>query len=253
MKRISLWIVALAFLNPQFAISQERRLEPFIVAYSSITANRAPLWIAKDTGLFEKYGLDVKFVTIAAGNVIMSALLTGGVHLITGAGPQVVAAVAQGVPITIVSTNGGSLFQLVARPSIKILPPNSRRTMPKSHRLVNGVRASLGKPLFVASYLCKPLALAPVAYCPTQAAWLSTKTVDNPGDGPRLLVRRILPNFTGNLIAKGTGKSNHEFGLCPIAENYCSSNGVVVFAVWSDESVSEDRIYPVCRRAIGNQ
>ena len=119
MKRIFLWIVALVFFNPQLAISQERKLEPFIVAYSSITANRAPLWIAKDTGLFEKYGLDVKLVTIAAGNVIMSALLTGGVHLVTGAGPQVVAAVAQGAPITIVSTNGGSLFQLVARPSIK--------------------------------------------------------------------------------------------------------------------------------------
>ena len=74
MKQISLWIVAIVFLNPQFAISQERKLEPFIVAYASVTANRAPLWIAKDTGLFEKYGLDVKLVTIAAGNVILSAL-----------------------------------------------------------------------------------------------------------------------------------------------------------------------------------
>ena len=121
MKQISLWIVAIAFLNPQFAISQERKLEPFIAAYASVTANRAPLWIARDTGLFEKYGLDVKLVSIAGGNVILSALLTGGVHLITAAGPQVVASVAQGAPITIVSTNGGSNFQLVARPSIKTL------------------------------------------------------------------------------------------------------------------------------------
>jgi len=63
----------------------------------------------KSTGLFEKYGLDVILVTIAAGNVILSALLTGGLHFVTGAGSQVVAAVAQGAPITIVSTNGGSL------------------------------------------------------------------------------------------------------------------------------------------------
>ncbi len=121
MRQISLLIVVMCSLSPQFANGQERKLEPFVVAYSSVTANRAPLWIARDSGLFEKYGLDVKFITIAAGNVVLSALLTGDVHLITAAGPQVVAAVAQGAPITIVSTNGGSLFQLVARPSIKTL------------------------------------------------------------------------------------------------------------------------------------
>ena len=121
MRQISLLIVVMYSLSPQFANGQERKLEPFVVAYSSVTANRAPLWIARDSGLFEKYGLDVKFITIAAGNVVLSALLTGDVHLITAAGPQVVAAVAQGAPITIVSTNGGSLFQLVARPSIKTL------------------------------------------------------------------------------------------------------------------------------------
>jgi ABC-type nitrate/sulfonate/bicarbonate transport system substrate-binding protein len=69
-------------------------------------------------GLFEKYGFDVKLVTIAAGNVILSALLTGSVHLITGAGPQVVAAVAQGAAITIVLTNGDHFFSwLLARRS----------------------------------------------------------------------------------------------------------------------------------------
>jgi NitT/TauT family transport system substrate-binding protein len=106
---------------PGFGNGQERKLEPFVVAYSSVTANRAPLWIAADTGLFEKYGLDVKLINIAAGNVALSALLTGDVDLITAAGPQVVAAVPRGAPITIVSTNGGSLYQLVARPTIKTL------------------------------------------------------------------------------------------------------------------------------------
>lgn len=90
-----------------------------MVAYSAVTANRAPLWIAGDTGLLEKYGLEVKLINIAAGNVALSALSTGDVHLITAAGPQVVAAVPRGAPIIIVSTIGGSLYQLVARPSIK--------------------------------------------------------------------------------------------------------------------------------------
>lgn len=119
MKKICLLALLALLSGPGFGNGQERKLEPFVVAYSSVTANRAPLWIAADTGLFEKYGLDVKLINIAAGNVALSALLTGDVHLITAAGPQVVAAVPRGAPITIVSTNGGSLYQLVARPSIK--------------------------------------------------------------------------------------------------------------------------------------
>ena len=119
MTNLGLLAMLVLLTVPGFGSGQERKLEPFVVAYSSVTANRAPLWIASDAGLFEKYGLDVKLINIAAGNVALSALLTGDVHLITAAGPQVVAAVPRGAPITIVSTNGGSLYQLVARPSIK--------------------------------------------------------------------------------------------------------------------------------------
>ena len=119
MKKIGLLALIVLLLGSRFGNGQEKKLEPFVVAYSSVTANRVPLWIASDTGLFEKYGLDVKLINIAAGNVALSALLTGDVHLITAAGPQVVAAVPRGAPIIIVSTNGGSLYQLVARPSIK--------------------------------------------------------------------------------------------------------------------------------------
>jgi NitT/TauT family transport system substrate-binding protein len=99
--------------------AQERKLEPLIVSYSSFTGNRAPLWIAKELGLYEKYGLDVKLVSIAAGSVSLTALLAGNVHLTTDSSSGVVSAVARGAPIITVSTNGALPYQLIALPSIK--------------------------------------------------------------------------------------------------------------------------------------
>jgi NitT/TauT family transport system substrate-binding protein len=99
--------------------AQDKKLEPLIVSYSSITGNRAPFWIAKDLGLYEKYGLDVKLVNIAAGSVSLTALLAGNVHLTTDSSSGVVSAVARGAPIVSVSTNGALPYQLIALPSIK--------------------------------------------------------------------------------------------------------------------------------------
>lgn len=99
--------------------AQERKLEPLIVSYSSLTGNRAPFWIAKETGLYEKYGLDVKLVSIAAGSVSLTALLAGNVHLTTDSSSGVVSAVARGAPVVTVSTNGALPYQLIAVPAIK--------------------------------------------------------------------------------------------------------------------------------------
>lgn len=96
-----------------------QKLEPLLVAYSSVTGNRAPLWIGKELGLFEKYGLDVKLVNIAAGNVSLAALLAGEVQLTTDSASGTISAVARGAPLAIVSTNGALPYQLVANPAIK--------------------------------------------------------------------------------------------------------------------------------------
>src|SRR5581483_9233705 len=89
--------------------AQERKLEPLIVSYSSATGNRLPLWIARELGLYEKYGLDVKLVSIAAGSV----------QLTTDSASGVVGAAARGAPVVTVSTNGALPYQLIAVPAIK--------------------------------------------------------------------------------------------------------------------------------------
>jgi NitT/TauT family transport system substrate-binding protein len=114
-----LLVLSLVLLLKSSSGAQETKLEPLVVSYSSFTGNRAPLWIAKDLGLFEKYGLDVKLVSIAAGSVSLTALLAGNVQLTTDSSSGVVGAVARGAPIVTVSTNGALPYQLIAVPSIK--------------------------------------------------------------------------------------------------------------------------------------
>ena len=109
----------LALLTCSFARAAEKKLEPLIVSYSSFTGNRAPFWIAKELGLYEKYGLDVKLVSIAAGSISLTALLAGNVHLTTDSSAGVVSAVASGAPVVTVSTNGILPYQLIALPTIK--------------------------------------------------------------------------------------------------------------------------------------
>jgi ABC-type nitrate/sulfonate/bicarbonate transport system substrate-binding protein len=118
-RRIAIALLFILPVNGRVAAAQEKKLEPLIVSYSSVTGNRAPLWIAKDLGLYEKHGLDVKLVSIAAGSISLTALLAGNVHLTTDSASGVVGAVARGAPVVTVSTNGALPYQLIAVPSIK--------------------------------------------------------------------------------------------------------------------------------------
>jgi ABC-type nitrate/sulfonate/bicarbonate transport system substrate-binding protein len=119
LRRIFSIALPLTFLSWGLGNSQEKKLEPLIVSYSSLTGNRAPLWLAKELGLYEKYGLDVKLVSIAAGSVSLTALLASNVHLTTDSSASVVSAGARGAPIVTVSTNGALPYQLIALPTIK--------------------------------------------------------------------------------------------------------------------------------------
>jgi NitT/TauT family transport system substrate-binding protein len=116
-----IFAVFVIFLSVASAQGQERKLEPFVFAYTSVTGNRAPIWVGKDAGIFEKYGLDLKIVQIGAGGVIVSALLTGEVHLIADSAATAISAAAQGAPAVVVSTNGGAPYLLVANPPIKTI------------------------------------------------------------------------------------------------------------------------------------
>jgi len=98
--------------------AQEKKLEPLVVSYASVSGSRAPLWIAKEMGLFEKYGLDGKVIFVPPGYPSVSALISGDVHFIATGGSVVAAAAAQGAPVAMVATLGSIAYKLMAHPSI---------------------------------------------------------------------------------------------------------------------------------------
>src|SRR5215467_3876932 len=118
-RRILLIALSLALFSWDSANTQEKKLEPLTVSYSSFTGNRVFFWIAKEIGLYEKYGLDVKLVNIAAGSVSLTALLAGDVQLTTDSSAGVVSAGARGVFVVMVFINGVLPYRLVALPTIR--------------------------------------------------------------------------------------------------------------------------------------
>src|SRR3990170_4131602 len=68
-----------------------RAAEPnkVLIANGAISNNVEPLWIAREQGIFRKYGLDVDMVFIIAGRA-MQAMLAGQVPVGLGGGTHVV-------------------------------------------------------------------------------------------------------------------------------------------------------------------
>jgi NitT/TauT family transport system substrate-binding protein len=113
-----LFVGSFLFLFIPSLSAQEKKLEPFTISYASVSGTRAPLWIAQDLGLFEKYGLDVNLVYIASGVISVNALLSGSVDIIAASGSSAVSAAARGAPLVIIASLGHIAYKLIALPSI---------------------------------------------------------------------------------------------------------------------------------------
>lgn len=100
------------------AMAQESKLERVVVSYAGLTGGRAPLWIAKELKLFEKYGLDAHLVHITAGTTSINALIAGDVDMALTTSSAAIAAAVRGAPLSIIATNGSPAYKLVAHPSI---------------------------------------------------------------------------------------------------------------------------------------
>ena len=121
--RIKSWAIIVFSVTYLFAAMAGALLaaEPtkLLIAHGAISNNVAPLWIAKEQGIYKKYGLDVDLVFIIAGRA-MQAMLAG----------QVLVGLVGGTHVTNANTGGGDFTMIlglenrldyifVARPSIK--------------------------------------------------------------------------------------------------------------------------------------
>ena len=80
----------------------------FTVSYTQASGAFTPLWVAQETGLFKKYGLDASLKMLNS-QVALQALVAGEVDVISS-GPDLVNARLQNVPVKYI---GGSLQRFV--------------------------------------------------------------------------------------------------------------------------------------------
>jgi ABC-type nitrate/sulfonate/bicarbonate transport system substrate-binding protein len=116
--KLTAFILLVLLIFASAATAQEKKLEALNIAYTSATPTRSPLWIAKEVGLFEKYGIDAKLIYIRAGSPSISALVSGDMHVSSDPAAAAAIAAARGAPIVVVGTYGLASYRLVAHPAI---------------------------------------------------------------------------------------------------------------------------------------
>ena len=88
---------AILLLPISLLLSNHAGAAPLRIAYSSISGAMLPLWVAKDTGLFAKHGVDVDLTYIRG--VAIEALLAGEVQFVRASRPRLCAPHSE-VPIS---------------------------------------------------------------------------------------------------------------------------------------------------------
>jgi len=92
------------------------------VAYSSIGPMAAGVWMAKESGAFEKYGLQTDILLITSGPLSVQALLGGDLEVVSAASNAVVNAILNGAPIVAVGgTANRPYHRLFVQPDINRL------------------------------------------------------------------------------------------------------------------------------------
>jgi ABC-type nitrate/sulfonate/bicarbonate transport system substrate-binding protein len=91
------------------ANGQAAELKKFTLGYSTVGPAGTGLWMAKEMGAFEKYGIDAELIFISAGPTVVQALLGGDLQGGLAATNAVIAAVTGGAPLV-------SVMSLVNRP-----------------------------------------------------------------------------------------------------------------------------------------
>jgi ABC-type nitrate/sulfonate/bicarbonate transport system substrate-binding protein len=118
-QHLSYFLLALFLsISPAGAASAPQMLR---VAYTSVTGNRAPFWIAKEAKLFEKHGLQVELIYLQSVAVGMPALLGGDFQILAGGVAAYLSAASRGAKLILFGTFGPTPYILFTRPEIQTI------------------------------------------------------------------------------------------------------------------------------------
>src|ERR1051325_350037 len=113
-------IFALVFYSVPYATALANALDSIVIAYPTTSSQFAPLWFARDTAIYEKYGLDGKLVFIQGGSVLIQAMLAGQAHASQNGIAETMSAVLRGGDIRILGVTSKIFpYSLVVAKGVK--------------------------------------------------------------------------------------------------------------------------------------
>jgi ABC-type nitrate/sulfonate/bicarbonate transport system substrate-binding protein len=102
--------------SAQESFAQQR----FLMGYSSFSANQTPIWIAKEEGLFKRFGTEPDLILIEGGTRGAQALISGDLPIMGMSGQPVISARARGSDLTMIAGTVNKMnYVLVGAPSVK--------------------------------------------------------------------------------------------------------------------------------------
>jgi len=115
----AMFTIVFAAHTPALLQAQSKPLVKVIAGYGSTDGAIAPLWYAKETGLFEKRGLDVRLVGMGTGSVSLRALIAHDLEIASLSGSGLVQAALQGADTILLSAAiDGFVFKVFGAPEI---------------------------------------------------------------------------------------------------------------------------------------
>ena len=74
------------------------------MSYPGLTGESAPLWIAKEAGLFRDYGIDAQLIYMEGGRLSIQSLLSNSTQFMTGDAVSALSAIAGGADIVLLAS-----------------------------------------------------------------------------------------------------------------------------------------------------
>jgi ABC-type nitrate/sulfonate/bicarbonate transport system substrate-binding protein len=107
----SLWI-AIALLG-LFALGAHAAAERINSSYGAISGSMAPIWVAKEARLFDKYGLDLNLVYIPGGPRSVMSLIGNSVQFVNHSGMPALEAYQRGADTVMIASSMNQLEHAV--------------------------------------------------------------------------------------------------------------------------------------------
>src|SRR5262245_7001412 len=116
MKLLGLVLVLALVLTAHKTYAQQK----FLMGYSSFSANQTPIWVAKDEGLFKRFGTDPDLILIEGGTRGAQALISGDLPIMGMSGQPVISARARGSDLTMIAGMVNKMnYVLIGSPAVK--------------------------------------------------------------------------------------------------------------------------------------